>query len=77
MVRSSRRATPTPKIKKNEVHTCGECGWVTIVTRFHTLSIKGEPTMGECPHWKESRCVLLRQKSCNHFKQKKIATGEL
>ena len=56
-----------PAPKKQEVHFCRECTHVTEVTKFHTLSLKGEPTLGECPHWKESRCVLLSQKSCNKF----------
>lgn len=52
-------------------HKCGECANVTLVTIFHTLSIKGEPTMGECPYWTQSKCVLLSQKACqDHFKKR-------
>lgn len=56
-----------PEIK----NVCRECEHVTIVTRFHTLSVKGEPTLGECPYWTQSKCVLLSQKACaKHFKMK-------
>ena len=65
-----RKSNPSPKAKKQEPRICRECAHVTEVTRFHTLSIKGEPTLGECPYWKESRCVLLSQKSCSNFKAK-------
>lgn len=52
-------------------HFCRECEHVTLVTRFHTLSVKGEPTLGECPYWTQSKCVLLSQKACvKHFKIK-------
>jgi len=56
--------------KQPEVlHFCRECANVTIVTRFNTLSIQGKPTLGECPYWTESRCVLLSQAACKeHFK---------
>jgi hypothetical protein len=41
------------------------------VLRFHTLSVKGEPTMAECPYVND-RCVLLSEKACDRFTQ----TGE-
>lgn len=51
-------------------HYCRECDHVTPVTEFHTLSLKGEPTLGECPYWNQSKCVLLSQKACvEHFKK--------
>lgn len=54
-----------------ERHTCGECVNVTIVTKFNTLSLKGEPTLGRCPYYTDGKyCVLLSQKSCEHFKNK-------
>lgn len=58
--------------KKKEVilHRCGECANVTpVTTPHHLLNIHGEPTLGTCPWWTESRCVLLSWKSgCKHFK---------
>lgn len=60
------------KQKAEEEHTCRECEHCTEVTIFHTLSVKGEPTMGTCPYWKQSKCVLLSQKSCQKFKGKAI-----
>lgn len=61
--------------KKSDVgvvpdHRCGECLHVSPVYRFHTLNVYGLPTLGTCPYWKESRCVLLSQKPCSHFKLK-------
>ena len=54
-----------------ERHTCGECVHVTIETKFNTLSLKGEPTLGRCPYYTDGKyCVLLSQKSCEHFKNK-------
>lgn len=54
-----------------EVHHCGECQYAVPVLRFHTLSIKGEPTMAECPYVND-RCVLLSEMACDRFTQ----TGE-
>ncbi|MBR1449544.1 MAG: hypothetical protein IJ588_12465 [Prevotella sp.] len=52
-------------------HYCGECAHVTEVTDFHTLSVHDRlPTLGICPYWTESRCVLLSQRACWHFKDK-------
>lgn len=59
--------------RKKEVvlHRCSDCANVTPVTRFHTLSIYGEPTLGTCPYWTESRCVLLSWLSdCRYFKER-------
>ena len=49
---------------------CGECGNVTLVTEFHTLTVHGrEPTLGRCPYWTESKSLLLSQKiACKHYK---------
>lgn len=59
------------KKKEVEMHRCGECANITPVTRFHTLNIYGEPTLGTCPYWIESRCTLLSWLSaCEHFRQK-------
>lgn len=64
-------AKPRPA-KKKEVTLvcCGECGNVTLVTEFHTLTVHGrEPTLGRCPYWTESRSLLLSQKiECKHYK---------
>ena len=63
-----KRVTPQEPEAK-EIGTCGECANCTPVTKFHTLSIDGEPTMGRCP--KEEYCVLLSQKGCQEWKKKK------
>ncbi len=40
--------------------TCGSCANCTPVTSpENLLSIKGEPILGRCPHWTESKSVLL------------------
>ena len=64
---SQKRKVKVEKHEEWKNHCCGECANVTIVTRFHTLSVKGEPTMGECPEWTSSRCVLLSQQACKKF----------
>ena len=52
---------------------CGECEHCTPVKRFHTLNIHGEPTLGTCPYWFSSKCVLLSQAACEeHFKKKVV-----
>lgn len=53
-----------------QLHTCRECANVTpVLSPHHLLSVKGEPTLGTCPFWTESRCILLNWKStCPHFK---------
>ena len=61
------RVTPT----NAEQHVCRDCANVTIDTKFSTLSLKGEPTLGRCPYYTDGKyCVLLSQKSCEHFKNK-------
>ena len=46
-------------------HYCYECANVTPVTRFNTMSVHGKmPTLGTCPYWKQSRCVLMSQEAC-------------
>ena len=50
------RVTPT----NAEQHVCRDCVHVTIDTKFNTLSLKGEPTLGRCPYYTDGRyCVLL------------------
>lgn len=49
-------------------YRCGDCANVTVKTDFHTLSVRGEPTVGTCPHWTEGGCVLLSwMSSCTHY----------
>ena len=46
---------------------CRDCRHARPVTRFHTLDIKGRPTMAECQYSPE-RCRLLSEKACRtHF----------
>lgn len=52
--------------KEAPIKFCRDCKNVTPVTKFNTLSLKGEPTLGRCPHAKYS--VLLSQAACEHFK---------
>lgn len=63
-------AKPRPAKKEVTLVCCGECGNVTLVTEFHTLTVHGrEPTLGRCPYWTESRSLLLSQKiACKHYK---------
>ncbi len=48
-------------------NVCRDCKNVTPETKHNTLSVKGEPTLGTCPYWEKSRCVLLSQDSCKKF----------
>ena len=47
-----------------EVHVCRECVNCTEVTEPEKLSVKGEPILGRCPFWTESKSVLLSQIAC-------------
>ena len=49
-------------------HYCRECARCIPVTRFHTLSVTGQPTLGECPlrEWR----VLLSDPACPSFREK-------
>lgn len=60
------------KIENKVKHKCGDCANVTEVWEPHQLlSIEGKPTLGTCPYWKESRCVLLSWRSdCEHYKMR-------
>lgn len=61
---------PKPEPKPWEGRRCGECGNVTEVTRFHTLTVKDrKPTMGRCPHYMNGEfSVLLSAPACKeHF----------
>lgn len=62
----------TAALQQYTEHTCGECANQTPVMRPNTLTVHGRrPTLGECPHWTKSRCVLLSQRACDKFKMKK------
>ena len=50
---------------KTQYH-CRDCQKAVPVMDFHTLSLKGEPTMARCPHVK-GHCVLLSQKACDNL----------
>ena len=53
------------------LNRCGDCVNVTPVTRFHTLDIHGNPTLGECPYWTDGRCTILSWMSeCEHYKRR-------
>lgn len=57
------------KTKKEQArHYCRECAHVEYLTAFHTLSVKGEPTLGACP-FREWR-VLLCDRACPNFVEK-------
>lgn len=62
-------AKRTSKVVSKETHMCGECSFCEVETKFETLSLKGEPTLGRCPYYINKRfCVLLSQKACDKFK---------
>lgn len=70
---SRRTTSPRHTAKAVQVkHRCADCANITEVWEPHRLlSVEGKPTLGTCPHWKESRCVLLSMKSfCPHFVQR-------
>jgi len=56
--------------RPNEIHYCKECEHCTYVTEpFKLLSLKGEPTLGDCPY--RNRRVLLTERSCVNFKPRR------
>ena len=58
--------------KTTAEHSCKECALCEELTEQRFLSLKEEPTLGRCPHWTESRSVLLSWKhNCSNFKGKK------
>lgn len=63
--------------KVAEIHRCGDCAHVTPLHRFETLTVEGKrPTLGTCPYWTESKCVLLSWRStCEHFVQRMETEG--
>lgn len=66
------RKKTTNRQKKVKVDwTCKDCQNCIQVTEFHTLSLKGEPTLGTCKFWNKSKCVLLSLDYCvDNFKRK-------
>ena len=65
------------KEKKREAwqdEVCGTCKHCTPYMAFHTLMVKDrKPTMGTCPNWTKSKCVLLSQRACEKWKSKENA----
>lgn len=59
-----------------ELHYCRECVHCTIVDKPTTFSVKKEPTLGKCPFWKESPCVLLSQLACEDNFEMKDGSGQ-
>lgn len=56
--------------KNKEYHRCADCANCTPVTTFHTLNINGEPTLGRCPYWTESKsCLLSWMHECRYFRK--------
>ncbi len=57
------------KVASKEIHYCRECSFCEVETKFETLNLKGEPTLGRCPHYTNKKyCVLLSQRACDKFK---------
>ena len=66
--RSVRRREPW------EDETCGTCVWCTPYLAFHTLTVRDrKPTMGTCPNWTQSKCVLLSQRACAEWGRRENA----
>lgn len=55
--------------------TCGTCTNCTPVTSpENLLSITKEPILGRCPHWTQSKSVLLSWPHvCKYYEEKKTA----
>lgn len=62
------------KSKVSRENVCGDCKHCTPYLAFHTLNVKGQPTMGTCPYWTQSKCVLLSQPACKKY-EKRILSG--
>ena len=66
-----KKVTKKRAVKAKVDWTCRDCQNCELVKDFHTLSIKGEPTLGRCQYWKESKSVLLSLDYCTeNFKRK-------
>lgn len=69
MAKTTKGKNNSEEEKKRWVgHVCRECGNVTPFEAHHTISVNGEYTMGTCPYWTESKCVLMSQQACEHYK---------
>ena len=55
------------KNNNDNKRVCGYCKHSTPYMEFRTLSIEGKPTMGTCPFWTASKCMLLSLDTCEHF----------
>ena len=64
------------KIQQPELNVgvCRDCALVTYVTKWETLSLKGEPTLGTCPY--QDVKVLLSLRGCPHWKEKDSVNKE-
>lgn len=63
--------TQKKKQSSDGQYKCGDCANVEVVTKHHTMSITGKPTLGRCPFYTNGEfCVLLSQPSCENFKNK-------
>lgn len=59
------------KESKGSTNRCGECALCEVEMKFETLSLKGKPILGRCPHYTNKKfCVLLSQTACEHFRSK-------
>jgi hypothetical protein len=66
---ANKTSSETKDNKKWIGRLCGECKNVTPYMAQHTLTVHGKkPTMGTCPEWTSSKCVLLSQAACEKFK---------
>jgi hypothetical protein len=62
----------TEKASAEVQNVCRDCVHADVVTEFHTLSIRGEPTLAYCPYHTAGRyAVLLSQPCCAHFRMRK------
>ena len=63
-----RRKKPEQERSNIIEYYCRDCKNVKEVLDFSTLSIhERKPTLGQCPYWTKSRCVILSQKCCANF----------
>ena len=61
--------SPRKVVRPVVVHKCRECAKVEILTKFSTLSLKGEPTLGRCPH--EKYGGILNHRGSSNFVMKR------
>lgn len=65
---------PSARVRK-ELLYCRDCAHCTVYDNPKSFSIHGTPTLGTCPYWTESKCVLLSQFACDNFAPKGAADG--